>query len=661
MISGNRLGSEKSPYLLQHASNPVWWHPWGDEAFALAEREGKPVFLSIGYATCYWCHVMEKDSFEHDEVARVLNEHFISIKLDREERPDIDAIYMDAVVGMTGHGGWPMSVFMTAQRAPFWGGTFFYRAQFLQILERLNHLWRSDRETVLASVDQITQFLRRKTHVASLALASEKEFEAQIIEALHQNFDQHYGGFGSKPKFPPTSQISLLARITGDGYGNATHFMHDLTLDCMAKGGLFDHVGGGFARYSTDQRWLIPHFEKMLYDNALLAVSYGEGWQQREKPEWLEIMRSTLDFMLRELHTAQGAFASALDAGEVGKEGEFYVWSEREVKELLSPEEFKATSEAFPITAEGNFEAKHTVLAIDLDKPLSARSDALVAGALSKLFAAREKRQRPFLDDKVLTGWNGLAISAFALGYRLMRDERYKTAAETAAQFLLSTMRGDNTLLRRYRDGEARFDGCLEDYAYFVAGLIDLGVACGEPRWLKEARSIQNLQDVNLWEGSAYLSSRSADLLVQKREFADGALPSPNAIAFFNLHRLEVLFSEFSFGERAKKLTQTFLVEAQKYPQEFCRFFAARESLKKHQEIVTIVPEGAEVSSEIDLAVRTHFRPGRMVLIVDEKRIGDLPMLEGKKSVDGKLTAYLCDAGGCRPPRHDILDLLTEP
>lgn len=660
MKSENRLGLEKSPYLLQHAANPVWWQPWGDDAFALAAREDKPIFLSIGYATCYWCHVMEKDSFEQREVADVLNEHFIAVKLDREERPDIDAIYMDAVVGMTGHGGWPMSVFLTADRKPFWGGTFFYRAQFLQILERINHLWRGDREKILASVAQINQFLNRKSHISSLTIAAERDYQAQVIENLHQNFDQHFGGFGTKPKFPPTSQIGLLARIAGEEYGNVTRVMREVTLQRMAQGGIFDHVGGGFSRYSTDQRWLIPHFEKMLYDNALLAVCYGEGAQLRSKDEFLEIMTATLNFMLRELITPEGAFASALDAGEVGKEGEFYVWNERELREILSEEEFEAAAKTFDITAEGNFEAKQMVLAIDLDLPLSARHDPLIRSALSKLFVARERRLRPFLDDKVLTGWNGLAISAFSLGYRLTADVRYRSAAEAAAQFLLRTMKRDTVLLRRYRDGEARFEGCLEDYAYLIAGLIDLGLATQDTDWFLKARDLQRLQDLNLWDAPSYLSSKGADLLVMKREYADGALPSANAVALSNLRKLEILFADSELSERATLLTNAFASEAQKYPQEFCRYFSALEEFCHHREVIVVVPDSAEISSEIALAVRSYVRPGTMVLIGREGRLPVIPIFAGKRVIDDRITAYICDSNGCQAGRHDVIAVLND-
>lgn len=659
ILSGNRLGSEKSPYLLQHKDNPVWWWPWCDGAFEAARREDKPVFLSIGYATCYWCHVMEQDSFEQQDVAELLNQHFVSVKLDREERPDIDAVYMDAVVGMTGQGGWPMSVFLSPDRTPFWGGTFFYRAQFMQILERLNQLWGSDRERILRSADQIGAFLRRRErHDRDRPILSTRELQQQAFLRLKEQFDPQFGGFGAAPKFPPTGQVEFLMRSPESEASD----MVNSTLSGMAKGGFFDQIGGGFSRYSTDARWLVPHFEKMLYDNALLARCCLNGWRYSGDASFRDVAVETLDFVLRELALESGGFASALDAGAVGQEGEYYVWAYRDLKPLLTEDEFNCFVTAYGVTPEGNFEAKYTVLALGENMPLQQRRDPLLRSAREKLLAVRNSRVRPLCDDKLLTAWNGLMISALADGWAFTQDQKYRSAAVQTLQFLWSRMVNPAGVLRRYRDGDAAIAGCLEDYAYLIGGVIDYALATAEYEWIPKACELQLLQDQLFFrdDAGAYCSSIGEDLIVRKYELSDGALPSPNAQSFANLHRLSVLTGDTSLAARAGVLGETLSREASSFSAGFCRFLAAAHDSERSAQLVIVVPQGRSLPADLLMEWRRLYIPELMILVHYEGAEPPIALLRDKPAVNGQITGYLCRNQSCLPASSDIDRLLHQ-
>ena len=475
----NQLGNEKSPYLLQHKDNPVNWYAWGPEAFTAATEQEKPIFLSIGYSTCYWCHVMEGECFEDQAVADFLNDNFVNIKVDREERPDVDQIYMDAVVALTGQGGWPMSVFLAPDLKPFWGGTYFPKDQFLQILAALAEAWASEREKVLGQSAEITKVLTRK-------LEKTEEFDANEVlklsfNELETHFDFHDGGFGPAPKFPPSQQIKFLLREYIQSENKHAMLMSVRTLDRMARGGIFDHLGGGFARYSVDAKWLVPHFEKMLYDNALLADVYTEAYELLKQEGNLEVAsmfesvaRETLDYVLRDMKGEGGGFYSAEDAGKVGAEGEFYVFKDDELKDLLSDDEYELAVKLFQVSSEGNFEHNSNILHLTEDTPWADRLSESGKALREKLFAARAKRTRPHLDDKVLTAWNGMMISALAKGAQAFGESRYLSASVEAASFIESNLLKDGRLLRRYRDGESSIDGFLDDYAFFIEALINL-------------------------------------------------------------------------------------------------------------------------------------------------------------------------------------------
>ncbi|HEY4160081.1 MAG TPA: thioredoxin domain-containing protein, partial [Polyangiaceae bacterium] len=495
----NRLAGETSPYLLQHADNPVDWYPWGPEAFTRAEREDKPILLSIGYSACHWCHVMEHESFENEEIAALMNEHFVSIKVDREERPDIDSIYMAATVALSGSGGWPMTVFLTQDKQPFFAGTYFPpsdkygRPGFPTVLRRIAELWKSERSALQSQAAELSEHVREQSTLVA-PLAVQRAAIDSATAQLSASFDARYGGFGRAPKFPPCGALSLLLRHhhrTGDAHSLR---MVEVTLDAMKNGGMYDHLAGGFARYSTDERWLVPHFEKMLYDNAQLSCAYLDAFQVTHNAEYARVARETLDYVLREMSDEYGYF-SATDADSEGVEGKFFVWSHDEVLEQLGPETGDHFALYYDVTPHGNWE-EHNIL--NTPRPLARVAEELgvsaptlaeeLALAKAKLYAVRRERVPPLLDDKVLTSWNGLMLSAMAAGHRVLEDRRYLDSGLTVADALLATMaRPDGGLYHTARAGRAQVPGFLEDYAFLGEGLLGLYEAGGPVKLLHEA------------------------------------------------------------------------------------------------------------------------------------------------------------------------------
>ncbi|MDO8494488.1 MAG: thioredoxin domain-containing protein [Deltaproteobacteria bacterium] len=587
----NNLGKEKSPYLLQHKDNPVNWFAWGPEALEKARRENKPIFLSVGYSTCYWCHMMEKDSFELEEVGEVLNKDFISIKVDREEHPDVDQIYMEAVLTMTGRGGWPMSVFLTPDLKPFFAGTFFWRSQFLQILEKISDLWKRDPKTIMTSASDITQSLQESNRPAP-EQALTKDFLEEALAQYKKNFDPAYGGFGGAPKFPASTNLSFLLRFYQRTKNEDAFKIINKTLDQMATGGIFDHLGGGFHRYSTDERWRIPHFEKMLYDNALLSIIYLEAYAALPWADLYErTARETLDYVLCDMRDQEGGFYSAEDAGEVGKEGEFYTWTEEELRQHLTEEEFVAFSGLYRITKEGNFEHGRNIVYCWGSWQL--KNNPPLQRAQKKLFALRAMRPRPHRDEKILTSWNGLMIGALAKGFAVLADPIYLEAAKQAAHFIQKKLYKDGKLLRRYCGGEAGLEGTIEDYSFLIFGLLNLYEIEPNQEWLDWACALQTKQDEIFWDdseqgeregatclpagtaqapkiGGGYFFSDPKDptLIVKKKSFNDGATPSGNSMSAWNCLRLFSFTCEEKYWERGGQLLRIIAGEAkeQGYP-----------------------------------------------------------------------------------------------
>jgi uncharacterized protein YyaL (SSP411 family) len=616
----NRLAGEASPYLLQHADNPVDWYPWGDEALARAREEDKPILLSVGYAACHWCHVMEHESFEDGATAALMNEHFVSVKVDREERPDIDSVYMDAVVSLTGHGGWPMTVFLTPAGAPFFGGTYYPPEprhglpSFRQLLQAIADAWRERRSDIERDAAAITEQLRRTAEPSREPLTSSLLTDA--VRGLRQQFDPEWGGFGPAPKFPPASVLEFLLRR--DELELATK-----TLDAMAAGGMYDLVGGGFHRYSVDREWLVPHFEKMLYDNALLVPVYLHGWLVTGNERYREIATETLDYMLRDLALEEGGFASAEDADTDGVEGLTYTWTEEDdvPKELLHP-----------------FEHGRFIIRGALDPELRAR-----------LFEERELRRKPLRDDKAIASWNGLALAALAeAGRRLGRDD-YLDAARSLGEFLLGPLSTEEgRLYRSWRAGQAKHAGVLEDYADVANGLYELHIATGELRWLEESRRLAMLA-VDLFgdsaDGGFFLTPRDGEKLVaRKKDFDDHPTPSGNSMLAYVLLRLSRLWGDQELGRQA---VGVFRFVAPLLPRAPSAFGHALNALDLHfsppREIAIVGPPDSEVAR----AALAKFDPNAVVAFGPSDQV---PLLAGKDLVDGRPTVYVCEAFACQAP-----------
>lgn len=651
----NRLAKEKSPYLLQHAHNPVDWYPWGEEAFAKARKEDKPIFLSIGYATCHWCHVMERESFESEDVAKVLNEKFVAIKVDREERPDVDQIYMTAVQAMGQHGGWPLSVWLTPDLKPWMGGTYypkedkFGRPGFKSLLLKLDEFWKTKRGEVDASAAQIAE------HLAGLAKTTPGAVDLDdVLKKAHaqieRRFEPRHGGFSEQPKFPHSTTIqALLRRWKRDGSKEALA-MAEKSLEGMAKGGIYDQLGGGFSRYSTDALWLVPHFEKMLYDNALLTTAYLEAFQITRKPLYEKIARETLEYVLRDMTSPDGGFYSAEDADSEKIEGKFYVWTPKEVRDVLGAKA-DAFMKAFDVTEKGNWEPHEE----DLPKNksvLRVLGDGDFAAEKKALFEARAKRVRPLLDDKVLTAWNGLMISAFAQAARVLGEERYRAAAEKAAAFLLAKHRKDGKLLRTSRLGEAKLDGTLHDYAFLAAALFELYETTFDPAYYEESKRLAEQAVALFWDekaGGFFMTpAGEAHLLARMREEHEGPMPTGNAVLALLFLKLHGCTGEAVWRERAEKTVNSFKEDLDRYPSAQTTLLMAIDWLKGPAREIVVAGPGEEA---LLAKIRGTFLPTSIVARADGK--SKLPLLEGKGPVGGKAAAYVCENMACKAPVTD--------
>ncbi len=671
----NRLAQESSPYLLQHKDNPVDWYPWGEEAFAKARAEGKPVFLSIGYSTCHWCHVMEHESFETERVAEALNRGFVSIKVDREERPDVDDIYMQAVQMMTGSGGWPLSLFLTPDRRPFYGGTYFPpsprwgKPGFPQLLEAISNAWKTRRKELESSAGEVL------AHLQAGAAAGRSEAEgslpAEILETvtrtLGSQFDAAEGGFGGAPKFPPAMRLELLIRRwlrAGDGEARA---MVEKTLDRMAAGGMYDQVGGGFHRYSVDARWLVPHFEKMLYDNAMLARVYLLAHRAFGVADYARVARETLDYLLREMTPEGGGFFAAQDADSEGEEGTFYVWDPATLAQAVGAEAGPIAAARFGVTSAGNFEGSQTVLSVvrttaELSGEFGkAEEEAarILEDARARMYEARSRRVRPGTDDKLLTDWTALAISAFALAGRVLSEPRYERAARDAADRILRNCLREGRLLHREKAGRADIPGFSTDYAFLVEALLDLYEATFEPRYFREAVRLQSVfeEDFAGAGGGYFLSAAPHDgLIVRPAESYDGATPSSNSVAAMNLLRLAAFTGEERYHRRADEVLAAFagLVEraAPAFPRLLCALDFRSDAAR---EIVLSGEPGREDFEALRSSVFASPKLNRVVAHAESA--GELPELsslsEGRAAGGGPAKAYVCENFACRAPIAD--------
>ncbi len=665
----NRLIHETSPYLRQHAHNPVDWYPWGKEALARARAEDKPIFLSIGYSACHWCHVMEHESFEDEETAALMNERFVSIKVDREERPDLDAIYMDAMQAMTGQGGWPMSVWLTPDGKPFHGGTYYPKEprygmpSFQQVLRAAADAYHNQRDRVDGQAERLTAMLRRTASLAADGGELGADILVEALQQMRQYFDDEDGGFGSQPKFPQPMTLDFALtqhRRTGD---LDALWMAELTLEKMAHGGLYDQLGGGFHRYSVDAVWLVPHFEKMLYDNAQLLRTYLHVWQVTGRPLHRRIVEETIDYVLREMTAPDGGFYSTQDADSEGHEGKFFVWTPQEIEALLDPPTAAIFGDYYGVSARGNFEGKNILSVVrsveqvaQRFKSSPAKVEAALAQGRSVLFARRETRIKPGRDEKILTEWNGLMIHALAeCGVVLDRPDAL-AAATQAANFVLAQMRQpDGRLYRSYKDGQARFNAYLEDYAALIRGLIALYEATFDLRWLGEAAQLTQImfeQFHDAANGGFFQTGVDHEQLVARRkDFVDNAIPSGNSLAAESLLRLAVFLDKDDYRRQAARILLMMKEAMARQPTGFGRLLGVLDAFLAPSQEIAIVGDPADAATQALLAtVRRRYLPHTVVAL---KRPGEesmLPLLQGRDLVDGQPAAYVCENYACRLP-----------
>jgi uncharacterized protein YyaL (SSP411 family) len=657
----NRLANETSPYLLQHANNPVDWWPWSPDALARAKLLDRPVFLSIGYAACHWCHVMERESFENEATARYLNDRFIPIKVDREERPDLDQIYMGAVQAMTGGGGWPMSVFLTPEGRPFYGGTYFPDEprhglpSFRQVLEGVDHAWQEQRGEIEQAGVRLVDTLARQRSIPAGGEVSDALRDAAVA-SLERQFDGHQGGWGGAPKFPASATIEFLLRrhlATGDESALA---MARVTLDRMADGGIHDQLGGGFHRYATDAHWLVPHFEQMLYDNAQLARVYLHAWESTGDARYAEVAAGTLDYILRELTTADGALAASQDADTDGIEGKTFTWTAAEIREVLGDEAPGFTA-AYGVTDDGNWEGL-TILSRVQPRGDDAAEERL-RSARARLFERRAARSQPARDDKALASWNGLAIAALAEGSRLSDGSRYRAAASQAAEAILGGLRGpDGRLGRSWKDGRSSGQGTLEDYTHLADGLLALYEATFEERWFVAARELMDRVIARFADPAGGFFDTADDherLIARPKEVQDNAVPSGNSMAALVLLRLAAWTGEGNYRSIAEKSLSLVAALVGQYPTAFGNWLVAIDlSLADVVEIAVIGDPSNTATGRLLGPARSRFRPNQVIAATADPAASVIPLLHDRFALNGRPTAFVCRNFACRQP-------VTEP
>ncbi|MEW6731415.1 MAG: thioredoxin domain-containing protein [Acidobacteriota bacterium] len=680
----NRLSSETSPYLLQHAHNPVDWYPWGEEALARAKDEDRPILLSVGYSACHWCHVMERESFENQEIAQMMNDRFVCVKVDREERPDLDQIYMNAVQLMTGHGGWPMTVFLTPEGVPFYGGTYFPPNDrygmpgFPRILQAVAEAYHTKRDEIEVSGHELLNEIRNMNNFRPSGELLSVEILRKAYHNLASNFDSRNGGFGRAPKFPQPMNLNFLLRFYARTGSREALDMVETTLDYMARGGIYDHLGGAFARYSTDEKWLVPHFEKMLYDNALLSQVYLRAYQLTGKPMYRRITEETLDWVLAEMTDPQGGFYSTLDADSEGVEGKFYIWEKEEIEHLLGTDA-SAFINYYSVTSAGNFEEKN-ILYVAKPEDEMAKEAAKIAGisieelhaALIRgrqtLLTARAQRIRPGRDDKILTAWNGMMIRSFAEAARVLGRDDYRAAAIKATEFLLSTNYVDGRLLRSYKDGQAKYNAYLEDYAYMIDALIALYEATGKLSWLEQARVFADVMIEQFWDnedgGFFFTGKDHEELVARSKDYSDNATPSGNSVAIDVLLRLQIIFNHEDYGHKATRILSLLTRVLERFSAGFGHTLGALDFyLSTPKEIAIIGEQGAANTEALLATVYGHYLPNKVVVIAEanDTRAKELiPLLADRGMINGQATAYVCEKFTCKQPVNSPEELATQ-
>ncbi|MDD5730759.1 MAG: thioredoxin domain-containing protein [Candidatus Omnitrophica bacterium] len=690
----NRLIKEKSPYLLQHAHNPIDWYPWGEEALAKARKEEKPIFLSIGYSACHWCHVMEKEAFSNIEVAQILNDNFIAVKVDREERPDLDNIYMSAVTAMTGRGGWPLTIILTPELKPFYGGTYFYPEDALgnpglkTILNAITQGWKSRKGEIIATSEALSRAISDIDASSENAPALDEAVLDKAYKEFLLIFDPLYAGFGRAPKFSNGHTISFLMRYWKRTRAQKSLEMAQRTLISLSRGGIYDHIGGGFHRYTIDEQWRIPHFEKMLYDQAMLSKAYLEAYQAAGREEYLTVAKGIFEYVLGEMASPEGAFYSAQDADSAydaaspdkKEEGAFYFWTSEELSELLGEEAARIAGHYFGIEANGNIETGKddelkgkNILFVASDFTRTAayfgktekEIDGIIQDSRRKLFSARAKRPKPSFDDKVLSDWNGLMISSLAFSFRVLKEPRYLIAAKRAADFIIQKMiTAEGELFHRYRDNEAAIPGMIEDYAFFIQGLLDLYEATFELPYLRLAKTLAEKFLLDFWDNSNsgffFTADKSPGILARRKDIYDGAIPSGNSIAALDLLRLAGLLGERNFERKAEAALAAFSSKIWETPSAYAQALIALDFvLGPHEEIVIAADKTAD-AEEMLLEIHKRFLPNKVVMFrpksPDEavQVINLAPFSKDYILLEDKPTAYVCVNHLCNSPTNSI-------
>lgn len=678
----NRLINEKSPYLLQHSYNPVDWHAWNDEAFELAKKNDKPIFLSIGYSTCHWCHVMEHESFEDEEVAKLMNEVFVSIKVDREERPDIDHIYMTVCQIMTGHGGWPLTAILDHNKKPFFTGTYFPkeskygRIGFVDLIKQIDEAWKNKRDQINRSADSITQHLVNYSNSFNQMELTAAVFDSAFDEFV-KKYDLNFGGFGTSPKFPSPHNLLFLLNYYRRTKKNKALEIVEKTLTEMRKGGIFDHIGFGFHRYSTDQKWLLPHFEKMLYDQAMLLLAYSELFSITKNSLYKKTAEEIIEYVLRDMTNSEGGFFSAEDADSEGVEGKFYVWSEKELRSIFDEDDFQLIKKVFSTEQDGNFAEESTkeftgvnILHLKKDcKPLAEElnlDELLLENKIAEirktLFSIREKRVHPYKDDKILTDWNGLFIAALARSGRILNLQNNLVFAEKGIQFILKYLRdSDGNLLHRFRDNDSSINANLDDYAFLIFGLIELYKSTFNFDYLEKAIEFQNIQNNLFWDdesGSFLFSRNTKDLIANTKEIYDNAIPAGNSISLFNLITITKLTADIKFEDQANRLLNSYGEIIYKVPNGFGMFLFAADFLINSTKELVVIAKSEDEKSDLVKNILPRFEPNVFAIIATEeeklkieKRI---EWIKNYKLINNSTTYYLCSNFVCEQPTNEF-------
>lgn len=667
----NRLINEKSPYLLQHAYNPVNWFPWSEEAFRKASNEDKPIFLSIGYSTCHWCHVMESESFENDEVASILNKHFVSIKVDREERPDLDHIYMLTCQIINGNGGWPLSLFLTPKKEPFYAGTYFPRTSkygrigFVDLLKSISATWGSKKDQISASANQIMDYLKNAVP-ASSQLASTSKLLQKTFAHFSSRFDSEFGGFGEKPKFPSPHNLMFLLRYYNSSSNDEALQMVVKTLNAMRLGGIYDQIGFGFHRYSTDREWLVPHFEKMLYDQAMMIRIYTEAYQLTKDKLFKQTAEEIISYVLRDMTSNEGAFYTAEDADSEGVEGKFYTWEFDEIKSLLNKENLELELSCFNIRSEGNYldESSHTLNGFNIPhlKESAILENETTQKILSILHKYREKRIRPLKDQKVLTDLNGMMISSLAFAGKVFRNESYIQIAERAASFVKNNLYTDkNNLLHRYMDGEAIQDGFIDDYAYMIWGMLELFQSTMNAQYLQNAINLMNVAIKIFWDdengGFFFTSEENESLILRSKEYYDGAIPSGNSVMAYSLNKLSSLTFDSKYDDYYFKLVSSNgeILNKSLYASSF--IMSGLIENETRMELIAVVDKNNSLDESISRIINENYIPNLVLRILNLSH----PLPDGfreYKMLNDKPTYYLCKNHSCEAPTNNTEEIL---